>query len=397
MINILETLHSSFYFKNKKKHFICYDPQIAFIYYKNYRINLLTEVKEEYSIENFLKELKNKKLHKRKKFPQVYHFFYELGHLLASGLDIDEETPLAAHIIYRKYRYSNYQMSLKENLINKSKFKGLDENNFKKSFEKIQNHLKDGDCYQVNFTYKDLLVFDSDLSHQEVIHKFYNNNKKLGAYAHHTYFPHLEKLVLSNSPECLFQVYEKKNKLLIHTLPIKGTMSSKLKSNKEELLASKKNEGELFMIVDLLRNDLARIEKPNAKVLFKKKILEVPGLFHLYSRIQTEVSKNVNLYDLLKALFPGGSVTGAPKKRVMNIIKELESENRGYYCGSTYLDFKNIKTASINIRTAEIDLDSNSLSYGTGGGITLKSNQDDEYEEMILKRESFLKLLNSNK
>ncbi|MFZ8934302.1 MAG: chorismate-binding protein, partial [Bacteriovoracaceae bacterium] len=89
---------------------------------------------------------------------------------------------------------------------------------------------------------------------------------------------------------------------------------------------------------------------------------------------------------------PGGSVTGAPKKRVLDILRQLESRDRGFYCGSTILLYKNAIAASINIRSAEIDLESNIMSYSSGGGITLLSKSSLEYKEMYKKLESFTQL-----
>jgi len=394
MINILETLHSSFYFANKKKHLICYDPQIAYIYYKDHRVNLLTGVEETYSITEFIKELKSKRIQKKRKFPQVTHFFYEFGHFFNTKVEVDKKTPLVATMIYGKHRFYDYQMGLKKKIIKRETLKKISFESYKENFEFVQENLEAGNCYQVNLTTKDSVDLNDSTSHQDIIEKFYNSRKKLSAYAHHSYIPYLNKLILSNSPECLFQVYEKEKYFSIHALPIKGTISKKVENAREVLLKSLKNQGELYMIIDLLRNDLAKIHLPASKVLFKKKILEVPGLYHLYSRIKVNVTKEITLYDLINALFPGGSITGAPKKKVMEIINELEVGNRGIYCGSTYLDFKNIKTASINIRTAEIDFKKNKCYYGSGGGVTLKSKVKEEFEEIEMKRESFYTLLN---
>jgi len=95
----------------------------------------------------------------------------------------------------------------------------------------------------------------------------------------------------------------------------------------------------------------------------------------------------------MKALFPGGSITGAPKKRVMEIIKAVECFERGIYCGSTLLCIGDKKIASINIRTASIQIENRVWRYGAGGGVTLLSRPVDEFKEMEAKVESFLKLL----
>jgi anthranilate/para-aminobenzoate synthase component I len=145
------------------------------------------------------------------------------------------------------------------------------------------------------------------------------------------------------------------------------------------------------MIIDLLRNDLAKIELPRARVIEKKLPLIVPGLLHQYAKIEIELSKNVSVKNIIKNIFPGGSVTGAPKKRVLKLLLDLEQRERGFYCGSTLICFKTMKSASINIRSADIDFNKCQLAYQSGGGITLKSNPVDEFAEMIAKRESFIR------
>jgi anthranilate/para-aminobenzoate synthase component I len=119
----------------------------------------------------------------------------------------------------------------------------------------------------------------------------------------------------------------------------------------------------------------------------------VPGIVHQFSVVDTTVEKETTLLNVMEALFPGGSITGAPKKRVMEIIKDIEKYPRGFYCGSTVLLHKNLKCASINIRSAEISLDKDEIKYGSGGGITLLSKCESEFKETFQKMESFVKFL----
>jgi len=126
--------------------------------------------------------------------------------------------------------------------------------------------------------------------------------------------------------------------------------------------------------------------------LRKKVPLIAPGIMHQMSLIEIELSPDVSLSKIIDSLFPGGSITGAPKRRVMEIINRLENRARGAYCGSTILSIGNRIDCSINIRTAEIDLSRKELTYGAGGGITVLSEPRGEYEEMLLKLESFYSL-----
>ena len=157
--------------------------------------------------------------------------------------------------------------------------------------------------------------------------------------------------------------------------------------------ADKKEQAELFMITDLLRNDLSRIESPLARVVAKKKKLLVPGLVHQYSLLSVPLSINVSLGQVIKAMFPGGSVTGAPKLRVMKILYELERGARGYYTGSTVLLHHSMRAVSINIRSADVDFKKKIFTVGAGSGITLLSEVKKEYEEMLDKVRSFITLL----
>jgi anthranilate/para-aminobenzoate synthase component I len=199
-------------------------------------------------------------------------------------------------------------------------------------------------------------------------------------------------MILSNSPECLFQYRNQE----VFTMPIKGTMKRNKGSWKtlwQKMLEDPKEEGELLMITDLLKNDLNRLDTPVAKVIKLRAPLIVPGLLHQYSLISVKLKNQISLSSTLKKLFPGGSITGAPKKRVMEIIPQVERFNRGLYCGSTLLCIGDKKAASINIRTATINLEERVWRYGAGSGVTLLSRPVDEFKEMEQKVESFLKLL----
>jgi anthranilate/para-aminobenzoate synthase component I len=220
---------------------------------------------------------------------------------------------------------------------------------------------------------------------------FFFSRKGLSAFAHATFLG--DEMILSNSPECLFH-YRKNN---IYTMPIKGTakIGKKWKEEWKKMKGSLKEEGELNMITDLLRNDLNKLEKPRAEILKARAPLVVPGLLHQCSILSVKLEKQISVKKTLESLFPGGSITGAPKKRVMEIIQELERYTRGIYCGSTLLCIGDKKMASINIRTAFLSVGDKLWRYGAGGGITLLSRPVDEFQEMEAKVSSFLTLLNT--
>jgi anthranilate/para-aminobenzoate synthase component I len=362
-------------------------PTKAYIYFRKQRLNLLTGFPETYSIETFRSDLDKIQLQDHFSKPVVFHFYYEYG-LWQMGHSITDEQPLAIMIEYqspkkrvpRKPRLKNIPLQTLER---------PSWSEYKEAFQKIQDELIAGNCYQVNLTYPFDFATEDLLDPRDIADYFFAQ-KDLGAYAHCTYLG--EEMILSNSPECLFQYRANE----IFTMPIKGTMKTKGKKIPalwKQMLADRKEEGELLMISDLLKNDLNRLQKPQAQVLKLRAPLIVPGLLHQFSLISLKHSCPLSLGQTMRSLFPGGSITGAPKKRVMDIIQSSERAQRGIYCGSTILCWGNRKSASINIRTANIGLEERLWRYGAGGGITLLSRPVDEFKEMEAKVSSFLTLL----
>jgi para-aminobenzoate synthetase component 1 len=183
----------------------------------------------------------------------------------------------------------------------------------------------------------------------------------------------------------------------IETGPIKGTAprggdpaaDARLK---EALLNSEKERAENIMIVDLMRNDFSKICKPHSvKVPRLLRCESLPTVHHLVSAVRGELSGgNAELSRILGACFPGGSVTGAPKLRAMEIIAEMESSPRGFYCGSlAACGLNGTITASLLIRTLTVSRSSSGMGgvavYSTGGGITAGSDPEGEFEETCHK------------
>ncbi len=200
--------------------------------------------------------------------------------------------------------------------------------------------------------------------------------------------------ILSSSPERFLKVAGSR----IETRPIKGTRPRGVGPAEDatlarQLLASEKDRAENLMIVDLLRNDLGRVAKLGS--------VKVPVLFglesyatvhHLVSVVTAELDAGRNAVDLLRAAFPGGSVTGAPKIRAMEIIAELEPTARGPYCGAIgYLSATGAMDTNIAIRTMLIDGDR--ISFQVGGGIVADSDPEAEYQETLVKARALLETL----
>ena len=199
--------------------------------------------------------------------------------------------------------------------------------------------------------------------------------------------------ILSASPERFLNVNEQGR---VQSKPIKGTCSRSPDPDKDRLEAqalaeSPKDRAENLMIVDLLRSDLSRVSKVCSVTVPKLMDIESFATVHqMVSTIESQLKPQCTLIDLIRATFPGGSVTGAPKLRTMEIIDKLEQKGRGVYCGTIgYLGYNRIADLNIAIRT--LSHDGRRLTYGAGGAITYLSDARQEFEEVLLKSNAVLK------
>ena len=385
----------SYFHWNQSELLKCTEPRSAFLYFSTYRLNLLTGHYEATGIDRLWRELAEINITDFKQSPYVIHFYFEAGFYLHGMKDhLQEETPLAMVLDYgeghfvskKRFKKPTTQLELKY-------LQGPLFSDYKKQFEEVYRHLLNGDCYQINLTHPFEYFYEKTHSSDDWLNHFFSS-EKISPYAHATYIQDSEQLILSNSPECLVQKSQRGDE--IFTMPIKGTI--RFKDNNESLKIwntlknSIKDENELFMITDLLRNDLNFLSGGKSCVRALKKPLHVPGLLHQYSVISAPLKPFQDLYSTLLGIFPGGSITGAPKKRVMEYIHQIEMNPRGLYCGSTLLMYEKFCGLNINIRTADISLLDRHLKLGAGGGVTLKSKPSEEFLEMKFKAESFLTL-----
>lgn len=344
---------------------------------------------------SFLLELEKEDMLGERPKPRVLHLYYEFGFLTCDKENLIKENSLLA--VSLEYEESSFHhlppvagKPLELRPLQYPRFK-----DYKAAFAKGRERLLDGDCYQFNLTCPFFFGLDQETDPKEFLAKAWSRKENIGGYGHCTFLGSLNKLLFSNSPECLFQITGKEKPHLV-SMPIKGTVKAGPKglgSAWKKLKNSTKDQAELYMIADLVRNDLTGVQMNPSVIRAKKLPLRVPGIVHQYSLIEAEASPPLNLRQCAQALFPGGSVTGAPKKRVLEILDELETYQRGFYCGSTIVLHKSLKAASINIRSCEVDFSSGELKYCAGGGITLNSKVKEEFEEAYAKVESFLQIL----
>ncbi|WP_163536530.1 aminodeoxychorismate synthase component I [Gracilibacillus sp. YIM 98692] len=253
---------------------------------------------------------------------------------------------------------------------------------YAKTIQQIKNAIESGHTYQVNYTTR----LESKFSGNS--YPFYQQLLKNQSANYGAYLDIGNHQILSVSPELFFEV----NDSTITTKPMKGTMKrgntlSQDDTYKKQLAESEKDRAENVMIVDLLRNDLGRIAKPGSVQV--KKLFEIetyPTVHQMTSTIEAELEDHQTIFNWFEALFPCGSITGAPKVETMKYIAEYETTPREVYCGAIgWISPDKKAVFNVPIRTVLIDHSKRKAIYGSGGGITWDSSSTDEYEELLQK------------
>ncbi|WP_052073132.1 aminodeoxychorismate synthase component I [Thalassotalea sp. ND16A] len=261
---------------------------------------------------------------------------------------------------------------------------------YEDKFNQVQQYLLSGDCYQINLAQRFSALYQGD--EYSAYKKLRENNK-----APFSAFMRIEDgVILSVSPERFLQLKNQK----VQSKPIKGTRP---RSNIHEfdqeyavqLQNSAKDRAENLMIVDLLRNDISKVCRSgtvNVPSLFA--IESFPAVHHLVSTVEGVLAQGFDGTDLLRGAFPGGSITGAPKIRAMEIIEELEPHRRSVYCGSIgYISACGNMDSSITIRT--LICENERIHCWAGGGLVADSQVDSEYQETFDKVNKILPVLQS--
>lgn len=264
----------------------------------------------------------------------------------------------------------------------------MDKQGYAPRFEQVQEYLRSGDCYQINLAQRFKASYDG--SEWQAYQKLETaNGSPFSAFIRTD-----ECAILSVSPERFLKL----DQGCVETKPIKGTRprSEDPQTDKQAIINlanAEKDQAENLMIVDLLRNDIGRVAKPGTVTVPKLFDIEsFPAVHHLVSTIQASLDDHYSACDLLRACFPGGSITGAPKIRAMQIIEELEPHRRNMYCGSIgYISRCHKMDTSITIRT--LVAHDNQLYAWAGGGLVADSQLDDEYQETLDKLSRILPTL----
>lgn len=261
---------------------------------------------------------------------------------------------------------------------------------YREKFKQVHEYLLSGDCYQINLAQR--------FSAQYIGNEFqaYCALRKANKAPFSAFLRFEDSAILSISPERFLQLIDNK----VQSKPIKGTRPRSSdaiidQANANELQHATKDRAENLMIVDLLRNDISRVciaGTVTVPALFA--IESFPAVHHLVSTVEGKIDPQYDGSDLLRAAFPGGSITGAPKIRAMDIIEELEPHQRSVYCGSIgYLSACGNMDTSITIRT--LVCHNQQINCWAGGGLVADSNVDSEYQETYDKVNKILPVLSN--
>lgn len=313
------------------------------------------------------------------------------GKILIHTIEIDSENA-ETHEYLRKWFDSNLKnnFSARESFSAKNMKSAFTAETYKKAVSEIKELISAGDVYQVNLSQRFEAEFKGDSF--KLFKDFYSSNPA-------SFFAYInvgDHTIVSTSPER----FVSRRGAEIETRPIKGTRPRKSDIEQDEkirldLLTSPKDDAELSMIVDLMRNDFGRVAKPGSvKVKTHKEMESYENVHHLFSSIVAELEHGYDSVDFLKAVFPAGSITGCPKIRSMEIIDEIEPVSRHIYTGSIgYFGFNDSLDLSVAIRTCVIK--NEKIYFSAGGGVVFDSDPKSEYEETLHKAETIMKALGS--
>ncbi len=261
---------------------------------------------------------------------------------------------------------------------------------YEQAVQQVIDFIYAGDIFQANLSQR----FNAQLSKQDSTFKLYQRLRAINPAPFAAYLNFENVVIASASPERFLLLRDN----WVETRPIKGTRprGATTESDQQfasELLSSEKDRAENVMIVDLLRNDLSRVcQDHSVKTPEICSLESYATVHHLVSTVEGQLKPGTSAIDLLQATFPGGSITGAPKIRAMEIIAALEPTQRGPYCGSIgYISFSGDMDTSIVIRTYAIK--DKQVTFQAGGGIVADSNPAEEYDETLHKARALMQAL----
>ena len=320
---------------------------------------------------------------------------YKKSWIISTGFPILDEKPRLIHANSRlswfKSKIAAAKNHMRQSNKNPAPYIGIDLNwqyssdraQYIKKTDKVIEYIHAGDIFQANLSQR----FNVELPANFDKYAFFCYLQKINPAPFSGYYKQDNMVIASSSPERFLKLNSDGN---IEARPIKGTRERGIdkKSDKilaDQLITSEKDHSENIMIVDLLRNDLSKLSKPHSvDVPQICKLESFASVHHLVSVVTAQLKDGFDAIDLIIAAFPGGSITGAPKIRAMEIIAELEQYRRGPYCGSLgFIGCDGAMDLSILIRT--VCFNDNQVYFHAGGGIVADSNAACEYDESMIK------------
>ena len=264
---------------------------------------------------------------------------------------------------------------------------------YRRAVEQIQERIRAGDIFQANLSQRWSVEIDESVPDQ-LAFAIHEALALLSPAPFAAYFGASDHALASASPERFLELRGRH----VETRPIKGTRPRHVEPEEDrrlraELLESAKDRAENVMIVDVLRNDLGRVcETGTVRVAGLCELESFPQVHHLVSTVVGDLREGLDAYDLLHACFPGGSITGAPKIRAMEILEAIEPVRRHVYTGAIgYVDWRGDADWSVAIRTAEVL--PRAIHFAAGGGITAESDPEAEHQETLIKAEGLRRAL----
>jgi para-aminobenzoate synthetase component 1 len=319
-------------------------------------------------------------------FPDIFFFEPEIViRLNEKEMIIDAEEPVSIFSEIEKEK--NYEKkSIHEKIIIQER---ISRNEYISIIKKLQQHILRGDCYEINFCQE---FFSENVFIDPIM--VYKKLSEISPNPFSALYKLKDKWLICASPERFLT--KKYNRIL--SQPIKGTAKRTIENdekNKEELFHSAKDRSENVMVVDLVRNDLAKVCKEGSvKVDELYGIYSFPQVHQMISTVSGELKENISFTDIIKATFPMGSMTGAPKRSVMQLIEKYEKTKRGIFSGAVgYHDEDGNFDFNVVIRSIMYNSSSKKLSFQTGSGITFYSDAEKEWDECLLKAEAIKKVL----
>ncbi len=324
------------------------------------------------------------------------YFSYELGYNFEDIYEYEHETsyPLLNLGVFRKAAEFDHQTGIwsdkpktsSEPEVYSSQYTignidyNISPDEYRDAVKKILEYISQGDIYQANYTFKGIFDFSG------CPYSFYRDLARSQPVSFSSFLKFNDEYILSLSPELFFR----RDGSTIESKPMKGTIK-RGKHNQDDLelkqflLNSEKDLAENTMIVDLIRNDIGRIAQfGSVSVPELHTIEKFRTLFQMTSTVRGRLKNNLDYFTIFKGLFPCGSVTGAPKIRAMQIIRELEKDNRNVYCGAIGIFFPG-KNCVLNVPIRTITLNGSRGEIGLGSGIVADSEVDNEFDECRLK------------